>query len=105
MDENEIIVDLGYQGYTFVGAAQGRFEADGPNGTKEKRPYYNMYVLTPVSDYRSDDYQAFGLKADKLKCVSPSVWENLEIGERVRLMFDDKKRVQMAISDDTEPAE
>ena len=97
----EFIVDPAYTGYVFVGCAMGRFEVDLPNGQgKEKRPYYNMYVMAPVSDFVSDDYQAFGMKAEKKKCVSPDVWKDLKLGCRVRLFFDDKKTVIMAALDE-----
>lgn len=95
----EFIVEEGYEGYVFVGWAAGQFEADAANGGKEMKPYANMYVLSPVSTYQSDDYQAFGYKAEKKKCVSPAVWNDLEIGCKVRLFFDDKQRVVMAAID------
>lgn len=88
-------VDAQYTGYTFVGWAAGMFEAqDG-----SKHPYANMYVLTPVSDYSSEDYTAWGLKAEKKKCLSPAVWEGLTPGDRVKLFFDDRQRVVMAALD------
>lgn len=91
-------VDPAYSGYVFMGWAMGRFEADRPDKQgKEMRPYYNMYVITPVSSFVSDDYQASGMKAEKKKCVSSDVWEGLNVGDRVRLFFDDKKNVVMAV--------
>ena len=57
-----------------------------------------MYVLCPVSDYRSEDYEGFGLKAEKLRCISADVWKDLQIGEQVQLFFDNKNRVQLATS-------
>lgn len=98
---NEIIIDLNYGGYTYVGNAQGMFETgrslvEHGQSVPEKRPYYNMYVISPVSSYQSDDYQAVGLKAEKLKCTGPDVWRDLQIGDQVKLFFDDKKRVQLA---------
>jgi len=92
---NEFIVDTGYQGYVFLGWAQGRFETQGG----EKRPYYNMYVLSPVSAYESEDYRASGFKAEKKKCLIDSVWEGLNPGDQVRLLFDDKGRVIAAALD------
>ena len=41
-------------------------------------PYANMFVLSPVSSYEPDDYQAMGMKAEKKKCLSPEVWADLE---------------------------
>ena len=57
----EMIVDTEYAGYVFVGWAAGRFKTD----RGEMMPYANMFVLTPVSSYESDDYQAMGMKAEK----------------------------------------
>lgn len=85
-----------YQGYVFLGWAEGNFETD--NG--DKRPYYNMYVLSPVSSYESEDYCASGFKAEKKKCVSSDIWKDLEPGNRVKLFFDDKKRVVMVALDE-----
>ena len=92
----EIIVSTGYPGYTFVGWAAGQFE----NDKGEKMPYANMFVLSPVSTYESAEYKAFGMKAEKKKCLSPDVWKDLEIGSRVKLFFDDKQRVVMAALDE-----
>lgn len=89
-------VDSAYQGYVFVGWAAGQFESD----RGEKMPYYNMYVLSPVSSYESDDYQASGMKAEKKKCISADVWRDLDPGCRVKLFFDDKKRVVMVALDE-----
>ena len=59
------VVDGSYQGYVFLGWAAGQFET----ARKEKRPYYNMFVLSPVSDYSSEGYKVFGYKAEKKKCM------------------------------------
>mgnify|MGYP006971975027 CR=1 FL=1 len=91
----EFIVGNDYGGYVFVGWAQGNFETE----KGDKRPYYNIYVLSPVSDFESEDYQASGFKAEKKKCASPEVWKDLEPGNRVKLFFDDKTRVIMAALD------
>lgn len=91
----EFIVESGYDGYVFLGWAKGQFEAE--NG--EKRPYFNMYVLSPVSTYQSEDYEASGYKAEKKKCLSEEVWKDLNPGDKVRLFFDDKKRVVMCALD------
>lgn len=77
--------------YTFQGWAKGRFERE-DGGTQM---YYNMYVTSPVSDYVSEDYEAYGNKAEKLKCIGPEVWDGLTPGDRVKLFFDSKKRVAM----------
>jgi len=98
-------VDSDFKGYVYVGNAMGNYDtgrSEVVNGQSVpvKQKYANMYVLCPTSDYVSEDYQGFGMKAEKLKCVSSDVWANLQIGERVQLFFDDKKRVQMAVSVD-----
>lgn len=95
----EFIVSGEYQGYVYVGHAEGRFDVNQDDGTTEKRPYYNIYVLSPVSTYSSDDYSAFGFKAEKKKCLGPNVWCDLKPGDRVKLFFDDKQRVVMAALD------
>ena len=92
----EFLVSTGYPGYVFVGWAAGQFKNDSGVMT----PYANMFVLSPVSSYESEDYKAHGLKAEKKKCLSPEVWKGLEIGNRVRLFFDDKQRVVMAALDE-----
>lgn len=95
MGSENFMVDTNYQGYVFLGWATGVFETE----RKEKRPYYNMFILSPVSDYVSADYEAFGFKAEKKKCISASVWEGLNPGDQVRLFFDDKGRVISAALD------
>lgn len=92
----EFIVDTGYEGYVFMGWAHGNMVNE---KTGEKRPYCNMFVLHPVSTYRSDDYEAFGFKAEKKRCLSADVWKDLVPGDRVRLFFDDKNRVAMVALD------
>ncbi len=92
----EFLVSTSYPGYVFVGWAEGQFQTE----DGRKMPYANMFVLSPVSTYESEDYKAYGMKADKKKCLSPEVWKDLEIGSRVRLFFDDKQRVVMAALDE-----
>lgn len=96
----EIVIDLGYGGYTYMGHAQGKMEVDQeqPDGTF-KRPYFQLFVVSPVSDFKSDDYDATGLKAEKLRCTGPDVWDGLKPGDKVKLFFDDKRRVQMVAFD------
>ena len=88
-------VDTEYEGYVFLGWAAGQFETD--DGVMQS--YYNMFVLSPVSTYRSEDYEAFGFKAEKKKCISATVWQGLNPGDKVKLFFDDKKRVVLAALD------
>ena len=89
---------MGEKYYIFVGHAEGQFEVmDGPNKGK-KQAYSHMFAITPVSDFESADYHAKGFKAEKLKCVSPSVWKDLTPGELCNLYFDDKKVVVLASS-------
>ena len=91
----EFIVSSEYQGYIFVGCAQGNFTTE----KGERKAYYNMYVLSPVSTYQSEDYQAYGYKAEKKTCLTPDVLEGFKPGDRVKLFFDDRKRVVMAALD------
>lgn len=97
MEEKEFIVSQEYPGYVFVGCAEGKFEP--LDGKGEKRDFANMYVISPVSDYVSEDYVASGMKAEKKKCLSPAVWKDLRPGDRVKLFFDDKGRVVMVALD------
>ena len=87
--KKEMKIDLEYQGYVFLGWASGMFEAN--NGWR--LPYHNMFVFSPVSTFESEDYKASGFKAEKKKCISPSVWAGMNPGDKVRLFFDDKGRV------------
>ena len=48
MDSKEFIVSTEYQGYVYVGWAQGFFESE-----RGKYPYYQMYVISPVSTWQS----------------------------------------------------
>ena len=89
MDKTGFEVLTEYAGYVFLGWAKG-WAAGKDN---RRFAYYNMYVLSPVSSYVSEDYQAFGLKAEKKKCISADVWEGLVPGDRVKLFFDDKGRI------------
>lgn len=100
---DDFIVSGEYKGYVYVGHAQGRMDQERKDPkTGEvvtvKAPYYQMFILQPVSDYTSEDYQAFGFKAEKIRCVSADVWKDLTVGEQVNIFFDDKKRAQMAVS-------
>ena len=89
----EFTVNSDYQGYIFVGHAEGKFDG---NRNGEKLPFYSMYVISPVSTWQSEDYEAIGWKAEKKRCISPEVWRGLEPGDHVMLFFDDKGRVIQA---------
>lgn len=91
----DFIVSNESRGHVYVGHAQGNFE----NDKGEKVPYYNIYVVSPVSTFQSEDYQAHGFKAEKMKCASADVWKDLDPGTRVKLFYDDKRRVVMAVID------
>ena len=93
---DDFIVSADYSGYIYVGNAAGSFT---PRGSSSPVPFANMYVLSPVSDYSSDEYQAYGFKAEKKKCLDETVWEGLQIGDRVKLFFDDRGRVIQAAAD------
>lgn len=95
----EIIIDREYPGYTFLGWAEGQFDADDQeNGGKIKQSYWTVYVASPVSTWTSEDYHAAGLKAEKKKCAT-KVWDGISIGDKMRLFFDDKQRVVMMALD------
>ena len=96
MGEKEFQVSTAYSGYVFLGWAKGQFEPE----KGRKMPYYNMFVLSPVSSFHSEDYEAYGLKAEKKKCLPENVWEGLEPGDKVRLFFDDKGRIIEAALDE-----
>ena len=91
----DFIVSNEYQGYVYVGHAQGNFV----NDKGEKQSFCNIFVVSPVSTYQSEDFQAYGFKAEKLKCASSDVWKDLDPGTRVKLFFDNKQRVVMAVID------
>ena len=95
----DFIISGEYQGYVYVGHAEGRFDAETADGSTTKKDYFNMYVISPVSTYTSDDYKASGMKAEKKSCISADVWRDLKPGDRVKLFFDDKKRVVLAALD------
>lgn len=88
-------IDYEYQGYVFLGGAQGTFEAR--NGSRV--PFYNMFVLSPASTFTSEDYRAFGFKAEKKKCLNGEIMNGFNPGDKVKLFFDDKGRVQAAALD------
>lgn len=77
--------------YKIVGWAKGRFEDE----TGKMKDYASLYVTYPVSNYTSDDYEAMGMKAEKMKCVSAGVFSKVNIGDQVELYFDEKKRVNL----------
>lgn len=86
--------------WVVTGWAQGQMETDRTDdkGNPVMQPYYQLFVLSPVSSYKSDNYNANGLKAEKLRCVSNAVWKDLTPLEVVNLYFDEKKRVSLAAS-------
>ena len=86
--------------WVVTGWAEGQMETDRKDdrGNPVMQPYYQLFVLSPVSSYKSDNYNANGLKAEKLRCVSNAVWKDLHPMEVVNLYFDDKKRVALASS-------
>lgn len=66
---------------------------------KRRVPFANMFVLSPASTYTSEEYRASGFKAEKKKCLDAKILEGLNPGDRVKLFFDDKGRVQAAALD------
>ncbi len=94
---DDFIISGNYEGYTYLGEAHGNFMTQ----QGEKREYVNIYVAHPVSSYASEDYAAYGWKAEKKSCVSLDVLkDHFEPGNRVKLFFDDKKRVVMIALDE-----
>ena len=85
-----------YEGYIYVGEAHGRFTTE----QGELREYNNIYVISPVSDFVSDDYAASGFKAEKKTCVGNVLPNGIQPGDRIKLFFDDRKRVQMVMVED-----
>lgn len=75
--------------YLVVGWAHGTMETEerDADGAPVKKPYAQLFVLSPVSSYKSDSYQAVGLKAQKIKCVSPAVWKSISPMEVCNLFF------------------
>lgn len=88
--------------WVVTGWAEGKMEVEREDENKRKytemQPYFQLFVLSPVSSFKSENYSARGLKAEKLRCVSNAVWKDLKPLEVVNLYFDDKKRVSLAAS-------
>lgn len=85
--------------YIFVGCAQGRFDAkDRQTGQNFKKDYFNAYLISPVSDYKSDDYEAQGFKAEKFSCLNVDVWKDLLPGEEVNVFFGEKQVIALMTS-------
>lgn len=88
--------------WVVTGWAEGQMEIEREDDKGQKvivmQPYYQLFVISPVSSYKSDNYSANGMKAEKLRCVSNAVWKGLKPLEVVNLYFDEKKRVSLAAS-------
>lgn len=78
---------------TFLGAAKGKFKTE----AGELRDYYSLFCFSPVSQQSSDTYSAFGYKAEKLRCVSPDIWEGFSPFDQVDLYYDRYGRVCRAV--------
>ena len=94
--ENEFIVSTkGLQDgeFIYVGHAYGQFD---PDGNGRMLPYHSMFVLSPLNDNPALNYHAVGMKAEKLRCSGPGVWEGLKPGDRVAIFFDRNGRVRAA---------
>ena len=80
--------------YTITGWAWGTFKTE----DGRDQPYANLFVTSPVQDNPAANYHAVGYKAEKLRCVSPDVWEKagLVVGEDAILIFDRRGRVTYA---------
>ena len=81
--------------WVVTGWAEGQMETEREDDKGQK-----VIVMqpSPVSSYKSDNYSANGMKAEKLRCVSNAVWKDLKPLEVVNLYFDEKKRVSLAAS-------
>lgn len=88
--------------WVVTGWAEGQMETEREDDKGQKvivmQPYYQLFVISSVSSYKSDNYSANGMKAEKLRCVSTAVWKDLKPLEVVNLYFDEKKRVSLAAS-------
>lgn len=84
--------------YIFTGWAKGRFDAVDKDGKPFKKEYCNAYLISPVSSYKSEDYEASGLKAEKFTCVSSEVWKDLVPGEVVSVYFAEKQVIALMTS-------
>lgn len=85
--------------YIFVGCAQGCFDAeDRQTGQKFKKDYFNAYLISPVSDYKSAEYSASGFKAEKFSCLNADVWKDIMPGEEVNLFFGEKSVIALMTS-------
>lgn len=94
---DDFIISGDYKGYTYLGEAYGFFQTQ----QGERREYVNLYVAQPVSDFKSEDYSATGWKAEKKSCISRDILsQGFKPGERIKLFFDDRKRVIMIASDE-----
>lgn len=92
-----VYIDPSYKGYTFLGSAVGLFKTD----RGDMRNYCNLYVCSPVSDFTSEFYKGSGFKAEKKSCLSSSVLgEGFKPGDKVKLFFDDRGRVQLIALDE-----
>ena len=99
---NEKVYTFKEREWVVTGWAEGKMEVEREDENKRKytemQPYFQLFVLSPVSSFKSEKYSARGLKAEKLRCVSNAVWKDLKPLEVVNLYFDDKKRVSLAAS-------
>lgn len=94
---DNIIINREYQGYIYMGEAHGRFE----NDDGEMQAYHHLYVISPVSSFKSENYEATGYKAEKKSCVSADVLSaGFQPGDKIKLFFDDRKRVQLVARDE-----
>ena len=73
----------------FVGFQFGQFEND--QGVMQD--YCSIFVLEDFNGVESNAYHFSGQKAVKYGCVNPSVWKDVQIGQRVRVFFDSRKKV------------
>lgn len=77
--------------WVVTGWAEGQMETeredDRGNKVTVMQPYYQLFVLSPCSSFKSENYGASGLKAEKRRCASNAVWKDLHPMDVVNLYF------------------
>ena len=78
----------------FGGYNYGRFE----NDEGEMQDYCNAFVLENFSGAESKDYHFAGQKAVKYGCVSPDVFKEVEVGSKVKVFFNGKRKISYMVA-------
>ena len=77
----------------FVGYNYGRFENDEGN----MQDYCNAFVLESFSGAENKDYHFSGQKAVKYSCTGPDVFKDIEIGSKVKVFFNGKRKISYMV--------